>query len=261
MAVVRVEKTKNYTVMSNAHLDDPRLSLRAIGLLSKMLRLPDDWDYTVRGLAAMCREGRDAVERALNELIEAGYVVRTRTRKADGSFGGVEYVVYESAGEHPDGVPRPGNPDTENPDTENPPQPSTIKNQVLNIPPIVPPQGGRARRKRGEARKAPDWEPESFARLWSLYPKQGQKDKQRAMDAWDKLCPSAELIDRIERAISSEKKTELWARGIGIPYFCRYLSGQRWEEAEADAPEAAAPAARRYVRTDIVDGREVDVYE
>lgn len=134
-------------------------------------------------------------------------------------------------------------------------------NNINKQTPHIPPSGGTARRKRGEARKAPDWEPESFARLWKLYPKQGQKDKQRAMDAWDKLRPGAELIDRIELAISAEKKTELWARGIGIPYFCRYLSGQRWEEAEADTPETAAPAARRYVRTDIVNGREVDVYE
>lgn len=242
MAVVRVEKTRNYTVMSNAHLDDPRLSLRAIGLLSKMLRLPDDWDYTVRGLAALCREGRDAVERALNELIEAGYVVRTRTRKADGSFGGVEYVVYETAEERPTEEPRPEKPDTGLPDPVNPPQPSTMNNQVRNIPPIVPPQGEQVRRKRGEVRSAPDWEPEGFARLWALYPKQGQRDKQRAMGAWDKLRPSAELIDRIARAIRAERATDLWQRGIGIPYFCRYLSGQRWEESETAAAEPEAPS-------------------
>ena len=61
MAVCRVEKTKNYTVMSNYHLTDPRLSLKAIGLLSKILSLPEAWDYTVAGLARICREGRDAV--------------------------------------------------------------------------------------------------------------------------------------------------------------------------------------------------------
>ena len=61
MAVCRVEKTKNYTVMSNYHLNDPRLSLKAIGLLSKILSLPEAWDYTVAGLAKICKEGRDAV--------------------------------------------------------------------------------------------------------------------------------------------------------------------------------------------------------
>ena len=72
MAVCRVEKTKNYTVMSNYHLNDPRLSLKAIGLLSKILSLPEAWDYTVAGLARICREGRDAVRSALAELEEAG---------------------------------------------------------------------------------------------------------------------------------------------------------------------------------------------
>lgn len=263
MAVIRVEKNKNYTVMSNAHLDDPRLSLRAIGLLSKMLRMPDDWDYTVRGLAAMCKEGRDAVSSTLTELIEAGYVVRRRTRDASGVLRGIEYVVYETAQPRPENQdvdeerePRPEKPDTAEPDTASPPQPSTIENQVY-IPPYIPPEGG----KRGGL-TLPKWKPEAFAALWALYPKERRKSGDKCRKWWDKHKPNDELIQQIREGVEAEKKTDLWKRGIGIPYLSTYLNGLRWEEADltAEAP-AEAPKARRYVRTDIVDGREVDIYE
>ena len=96
MAVMRVEKSANYTVMSNHHLDDPRLSLKAIGLLSKILRLPDDWDYTLEGLSHICKEGKDAIRSAIVELEQAGYIERRQTHAADGSFAGNEYIVHEA---------------------------------------------------------------------------------------------------------------------------------------------------------------------
>ena len=80
MAVFRVEKNHNYTVMSNYHLRDTRLTLKAIGLLSKMLSLTDEWDYTTRGLAAICKEGVDAIGAALKELESHGYLVRRQTQ-------------------------------------------------------------------------------------------------------------------------------------------------------------------------------------
>ena len=69
MAVMRVEKSANYTVMSNHHLDDPRLSLKAIGLLSKILRLPDDWDYTLEGLSHICKEGKEIGRASCRERV------------------------------------------------------------------------------------------------------------------------------------------------------------------------------------------------
>ena len=80
MAVFRVEKNHNYTVMSNYHLRDTGLTLKAIGLLSKMLSLTDEWDYTTRGLAAICKEGVDAIGAALKELEVRGYLVRRQIR-------------------------------------------------------------------------------------------------------------------------------------------------------------------------------------
>ena len=86
MAVFRLERTRNYTVMSNHHLRDKRLSLKAKGLLSQMLSLPEDWDYTLSGLAYINRESKDAICSAVNELERAGYVQRHQTTDASGKF-------------------------------------------------------------------------------------------------------------------------------------------------------------------------------
>ena len=112
MAVFRVEKNHNYTVMSNYHLRDTALTLKAIGLLSKMLSLTDEWDYTTRGLAAICKEGVDAIGAALKELESHGYLVRRQLRDSRGRITDTEYTIYES--------PHTPLPDTASPDTENP---------------------------------------------------------------------------------------------------------------------------------------------
>ena len=96
MAVFRVEKNHNYTVMSNYHLRDTRLTLKSIGLLSKMLSLTDEWDYTTRGLAAICKEGVDAIGAALKELESHGYLVRRQLRDSRGRITDTEYTIYES---------------------------------------------------------------------------------------------------------------------------------------------------------------------
>lgn len=117
MAVFRVDKNRNYTVMSNYHLRDTSLSLKAIGLLSKMLSLTDEWDYTTRGLAAICKEGVDAIGAALKELEISGYLVRRQLRDARGRITDTEYTIYEQP--H---TPLPGTacPDTEKPDMDSP---------------------------------------------------------------------------------------------------------------------------------------------
>ncbi|MBU5406504.1 helix-turn-helix domain-containing protein [Paraeggerthella hongkongensis] len=96
MTVFRVEKTRDYTVMSNCHLRDKRLTLKAKGLMSFMLSLPDDWDYTIKGMAALHPDGIDSIRTALNELEEYGYMVRARRRDAGGRLRDTEYVIYES---------------------------------------------------------------------------------------------------------------------------------------------------------------------
>ena len=132
MAVFRIERTRDYTVMSNHHLRNEKLSLKAKGLLSMMLSLPEDWNYTTRGLAKICKEGVDAIGSALRELETAGYIVRNQLRDQQGRISDTEYVIYEQ--------PQPKNPDTPqpdtaSPDTENPDmvKPDTEKPAELNI--------------------------------------------------------------------------------------------------------------------------------
>ena len=112
MAIFRVNKTQNYTVMSNHHLRDRNLSNKACGLLSKMLSLPEEWDFTTRGLAMICKDGVDAIRSELKELEQCGYLVRNRVRDDKGRITDIEYVIYEA--------PHPPSPSVENPDTENP---------------------------------------------------------------------------------------------------------------------------------------------
>ena len=95
MAVYRVERTKDYTVTANHHLRNTALSLKAKGLLSLMLSLPDNWDYTTRGLAAICRDGVDAIRATVRELERNGYVIRKRIRNAQGQLAETEYTILE----------------------------------------------------------------------------------------------------------------------------------------------------------------------
>ena len=119
MAVFRIERTRDYTVMSNHHLRNGKLSLKAKGLLSMMLSLPEDWNYTTRGLAAICKEGVDAIGGALRELEAAGYIVRHQLRDKQGRISDTEYVIYEQPQPNT-ASPDTGNPDMEKPDTEKP---------------------------------------------------------------------------------------------------------------------------------------------
>ena len=141
MAKIRVERNKGYTVMSNFHLKDKTITLKSKGLLSMMLSLPDEWRYSTRGLAAICKEGVDAIGASLKELENAGYIIRNQIRGERGRIVETEYVIYEQPQnkpppEPPDlgtpptpadsgfsphtGFPYMDNPDTVNPDTESP---------------------------------------------------------------------------------------------------------------------------------------------
>ena len=132
MAVFRIERTRDYTVMSNHHLRDKALSLKSKGLLSMMLSLPEDWNYTTRGLAKICKEGVDAIGGALRELEAAGYIVRHQMRDRQGRISDTEYVIYEQPQPKAPDTPQP---DTASPDTEKPylDSPDTEKPAELNI--------------------------------------------------------------------------------------------------------------------------------
>ena len=120
MAVFRVERNTGYTVMSNHHLRNKELTLKAKGLLSQMLSLPEDWDYTLAGLSYINRESIDAIRTAVWELEKAGYITRRQGRDEKGKMTAIEYTIYEqpqSPGSHSPGLenPTPGNPTSKNP--------------------------------------------------------------------------------------------------------------------------------------------------
>lgn len=137
MAVFRIEKTRDYTVMANFHLRDTELSLKAKGLLSLMLSLPEDWDYTTKGLARICRDGVDSICSTVRELEEHGYIIRERVRNEKGQLTTVEYTILEQPVKREPGTAGPGqekpkreNPVLGKPGQENPAQLNTNKSNT-----------------------------------------------------------------------------------------------------------------------------------
>lgn len=271
MGVIRVPHNENFTTMSNYHLRDKQLSLRAVGLMSKMLSLPDDWDYTVSGLASICREGREAVRKVLQELETAGYLEREQSRGGTGTFAGYDYTLhempravedagtYEEAdrpaplpGKPGDGeAPLPKNPEPGNPVPGFPPQLSTDNQGKNNTPPIVPQnqpparEQGKRKKRRREAKAAPDWKPERFAAFWSAYPR--GESKQAAIAAWDALKPDEELLHVMARALKRQMQSKAWQDDIGIPYASTWINGRRWEDEIKGAPVDPEAPERRLV--------------
>ena len=133
MAVFRIEKTRDYTVMANHHLRNTELSLKAKGLLSLMLSLPEDWDYTTKGLARICKDGVDSISATIKELEDTGYIIRQRIRNSKGQLTTIEYTIQEHP-PHPQ--PAPQNPELENPELENP----VLANPTLGKPESVYPE-------------------------------------------------------------------------------------------------------------------------
>ena len=130
MAVFRIEKTRDYTVMANHHLRNTKLSLKAKGLLSLMLSLPEDWDYTTKGLAKICKDGVDSICSTVNELEEHGYVIRERIGNAKGQLTDIQYTILEQ--------PKPPQFGQEKQKQENP----VLGNPVLGSPEQEEPEQG-----------------------------------------------------------------------------------------------------------------------
>ena len=137
MAVFRVERNTGYTVMSNHHLRNKELTLKAKGLLSQMLSLPEDWDYTLAGLSHINREKIDAIREAVKELEKAGYIVRSRERDEKGRLRGADYVIYEQTQpKEPEAATSSEQPPTSDlPTLENP----TLENPTLEKPTLEKP--------------------------------------------------------------------------------------------------------------------------
>ena len=135
MSIIRVHKTANFTVMSNYHFKEKKMSLKAKGLLSMMLSLPDDWNYSVSGLVKLSKDGKDSVMSALSELETFGYLTRVRTTDKKGKFSGIEYNIFEQPQLDIPVAEMPilDNQNADNQNAENPPQLNTkLTNNSFN---------------------------------------------------------------------------------------------------------------------------------
>ena len=207
MAVFRVEKMKGYTVMSNHHLKNKALSLRAKGLLSLMLSLPDDWSYTMKGLAVISVEGIDAIRQAIAELEKHRYVIRSRVRDERGCLRGSEYVVYEQPpAQAPDcadeqtehGEPMQDKPILENPILENPAQ----GNPTLDAPALVKPtQLNTNVRNTNQTKEKAAANPNQSNPYQSCQSTEGARERMRM--GWDEkgFAAAASLLESIHERI------------------------------------------------------------
>lgn len=213
MAVIRVNKTADYTVISNMHFKEKEMSLKAKGLLSMMLSLPDDWDYSIAGLVVLSKDGKESVMSALSELEEFGYLRRTRLTDTKGRFAGYDYDIYEKPFSD---NPKTDKPYAENPNTENPTQLNTkktntkksITKEIINIP-------------------------TEFETLWELYPRKLGKPK--ALKSYEKARKRKKnpvTFEQVKKGIENYC-AEIKAKGTAkefIKHGSTWFNGECWND-------------------------------
>lgn len=190
MPVFRVEKTKDFTVMSNHHLRNREISLKAKGLLSQILSLPPDWDYTLAGLAAINLEGVDAIREAVKELEAAGYITREQRRTDKGQFSGNEYVIRE--------LPMLENPTADNPRTEKP---------MMEHPSTGPPVSENPRELRNEVINTEKQNTDCINHSFHSFPDEAEK-KRRERDAYRELIHENISYEFLSRDISRKEEID-----------------------------------------------------
>lgn len=268
--IITVKTQQGFTVLPNTTLRDNRLSLKTRALLAIMVSLPEDWDYTVSGLASVCGVGKDAVRTSLQELETCGYLTRTQRHSETGHFSQNEYIVTDTPGPGEAAqAPLPDDPSTDKPSTDEPStdepltdNPTQQNKDCTNTPynPPTPPEGGgdgrwvedtmtshsggagtagpeaRSDADGPKTRATPDWT--LFDRFWDLYPK--KKDKERARRAWRRLDPDLELCRVMSAALKRDRNSWTWRKqgGAFIPYPATWLNGRRWEDAPDPTPSA-----------------------
>ena len=222
--VFRRARKASFTTVYRSVAQDKRISLKARGLFLLMQSLPEDWEYTISGLATVAGTGKDQIRSALKELSETGYLVKEQGHSDTGKFSGNVFILQDEA------PPLLGNPTTvfpttEKPSTENPTQQKKIITKEDNNKPPISPQGTETAML--------------FDRFWSAYPK--KKDKQDAMKAWRKLAPDMDLCRKMSAALAQQKTTDEWTRERGryIPYPASWLNGRRWEDEPDEMPSAS----------------------
>ena len=219
MAILRNASRGKYTVLNNGIFRDENLSAKSLGILAKMLSLPDNWEFSETGLCSIFKkDGRDSIRSGLKELEENGYLVRSRIRDDSGKLTSVEWTVSDRPMFE---KPMLENPMLENPMLENRTQYNTKEYNTKefitkDIPPISP-KGGK------------DCS-DLFNQFWSAYPK--HIAKQSAVKAFEKLKPDENLLEAMLKAIAMQKESKQWEKdgGAFIPYPATWLNQHRWED-------------------------------
>ena len=202
--VIRVQKNTDYTVMANFHLRDSNLSLKAKGLLSYMLSLPDDWDYSVSGLTKICKESTKCINNILKELEINNYLERRRIYE-NGKISRWEYLIHEK--QHLQ------NEDIGNEDIQNELQ---INTNIQNT------------KKLNTNKQKEKYKKELFELFWSRYPK--KVDKQKTIKWFEKNNPTEELVNKMIEKIEKFRQTKQWQNRQYIPNPTTWLNGKRWED-------------------------------
>lgn len=227
MAVIRINKTADYTVISNTHFREKEMSLKGKGLLSLMLSLPDNWDYSIAGLVTLSKDGKDSVMNALAELEEFGYLRRTQTTDERGRFDGYDYDIYEKPITD---KPQQEKPYAENPNTENPPQLNTNKSIIKE--PIT---------KKSNNIMA------DFESLWELYPR--KLGKKKALDAYARAIKKGVSYETIKKGIENYNKqiNANKTEPAFIKHGSTWFNGECWNDeytsgSKTDQPDATQQA-------------------
>lgn len=244
MAIMRIVKNNNFSIVSNAIIRDTNLSLKARGLFILMLSLPEGWEFSVRGLSKIAGEGLDAIRSGLHELEEQGYLSRQRKRNAEGKLGDMEYILYEEPQKPKQEMPAEETSTVAEPIQEIPTQAeSTQINKDINNNRLNQEQREREEPKllsRLNSQPLPletaQLQNEYFKRFWLMYPRKAKQFQ--AQLAWNALPVDVELYERILQAVEKYSKTRQWADKTYVPYPENFIDGKRWEDdIPADAPK------------------------
>lgn len=225
---IKSGRKESFTVLYNSMITDKRLSLKAKGLFAVMMSRPDNWEFSVSGLASFVGVGKDSIRSTLAELEEVGYLLRSQDHDSGGKFAGNIYVLQDVApplsGNTDDGKNR----QRESTSPANPTQRNKARKEILTKKPPIAPQGGRRKGSRKD-KSIPEWKPERFEAFWAFYRENVRgEDRQGAVRSWDKLKPDDDLIAVMGRTLKLQIASEDWQRGVGIPYAKTWLNNKRW---------------------------------
>ena len=253
MAIMRIVKNNNFSIVSNAIIRDTNLSLKARGLFILMLSLPERWEFSVKGLSKIAGEGLDAIRSGLHELEEQGYLSRQRKRNAEGKLWDMEYILYEEPQKPKAEAPTEETPTVAEPMQEIPTQaeptqaePTQINKDINNN------RLNQEQREREEPKllsrlngqplplEMAQLQNEYFKRFWLMYPRKAKQFQ--AQLAWNALPVDVELYEKILKAVERYSKTRQWADKTYVPYPENFLDGKRWED---DIPEDTPKPTRK----------------